>query len=54
MGLGLFRNDYMLDVKGNCCDINGLPVKVELKQIEFNTIAASFGGLSTGIWNVHR
>ncbi|XP_030624793.1 glutathione synthetase [Chanos chanos] len=44
--LGLNRSDYMLDQSedGN----------VSLKQIEINTIAASFGGLSSRTPDVHR
>lgn len=52
--LTLIRNDFMLDVKGSCCEIKGIPASVKLKQIEINTISASFAGLSTGMWNVHR
>ncbi|KAL4235283.1 hypothetical protein ACF0H5_006921 [Mactra antiquata] len=54
VSLGLFRNDYMMDVKDSCCTIKGLPASLNLKQIEFNTIASSFAGLSTGIWSVHK
>lgn len=54
VSLGLFRNDYMMDVKRSCCNIGVLPHSMCLKQIEFNTIAASFAGLSSGIWSVHR
>ncbi|XP_077458292.1 glutathione synthetase [Stigmatopora argus] len=44
--LGLNRSDYMLDQK------EGEPIS--LKQIEINTFAASFGGLSSRIPDVHR
>ncbi|KAL4655309.1 glutathione synthetase [Arapaima gigas] len=44
--LGLIRSDYMLDL--------GPDGKTTLKQIEFNTIAASFGGLSSRTPDVHR
>lgn len=54
MSLGLFRNDYMMDVKDSCCTIHGLPASLDLRQIEFNTIASSFAGLSSGMWSVHR
>lgn len=43
--LGLNRSDYMID------HANG---KEALKQIEINTIAASFGGLSSQTPAVHR
>ncbi|XP_041702221.1 glutathione synthetase [Coregonus clupeaformis] len=44
--LGLNRSDYMLDQNGDG--------SASLKQIEINTIAASFGGLSSRMPNVHR
>ena len=44
--LGLNRSDYMLDQNK---DENS-----SLKQIEINTIAASFGGLSSRTPDVHR
>ncbi|KAM8862986.1 glutathione synthetase [Spinachia spinachia] len=44
--LGLNRSDYMLD--------QGKDGSVSLKQIEINTIAASFGGLSSRTADVHR
>ncbi|XP_005109303.1 glutathione synthetase [Aplysia californica] len=53
--LGLFRNDFMM----NCLDsispgqIVGAD-RLELKQIEFNSIAASFGGLTGQIVDLHR
>ncbi|KAI5612498.1 glutathione synthetase isoform X1, partial [Silurus asotus] len=43
--LGLNRSDYMVDYTDG---------KEALKQIEINTIAASFGGLSSRTPNVHR
>ncbi|KAF3696531.1 Glutathione synthetase [Channa argus] len=43
--LGLNRSDYMLDQK------NG---KSSLKQIEINTVAASFAGISSRMPDVHR
>ncbi|KAG8832281.1 hypothetical protein FRC17_001563 [Serendipita sp. 399] len=43
--LGIFRSDYLLhDNQGN----------LSLKQVEFNTISASFGALSQGIDGLHR
>lgn len=44
--LGLNRSDYMLDQRENDTP--------SLKQIEINTIAASFGGLSSRTPDVHR
>ncbi|KAJ8408044.1 hypothetical protein AAFF_G00262720 [Aldrovandia affinis] len=44
--LGLNRSDYMLDW--------GADGNTTLKQIEINTIAASFGGLSSRTPDVHR
>ncbi|KAH0619041.1 hypothetical protein JD844_018646 [Phrynosoma platyrhinos] len=44
--LGINRSDYMFD-----CGTGGFPA---LKQIEINTIAASFGGLTSRTTAVHR
>lgn len=44
--LGLNRSDYMLDQRDDGT--------ASLKQIEINTISASFGGLSAGMVNVHK
>ncbi|KAL1021173.1 hypothetical protein UPYG_G00009750 [Umbra pygmaea] len=44
--LGLNRSDYMLDQKED--------ERASLKQIEINTIAASFGGLTSRTPHVHR
>ncbi|XP_061636921.1 glutathione synthetase isoform X4 [Phyllopteryx taeniolatus] len=44
--LGLNRSDYMLDQKEDG--------PMSLKQIEINTFAASFGGLSSRMPDVHR
>ena len=41
--LGLFRSDYMYD-----------HIQHSIKQIEFNTIASSFGGLSTKVCQAHE
>ncbi|KAJ8257846.1 hypothetical protein GJAV_G00190370 [Gymnothorax javanicus] len=46
IALGLNRSDYMLD--------RGSDGDTALKQIEINTIAASFGGLSSRTADVHR
>ncbi|XP_042321708.1 glutathione synthetase isoform X3 [Sceloporus undulatus] len=44
--LGINRSDYMFD-----CGTGGFPA---LKQVEINTIAASFGGLTSRTTAVHR
>lgn len=44
--LGLNRSDYMLDQRDDGTS--------SLKQIEINTISASFGGLAAGVVNVHK
>lgn len=41
--LGVFRSDYLVDKKQN-----------EIKQVEFNTISVSFGGLSTKVGELHN
>ncbi|KAL2271667.1 hypothetical protein VTJ83DRAFT_1038 [Remersonia thermophila] len=43
--LGLFRSDYMVHQDGN---------KLQIKQVEFNTIASSFGGLSSRTSLLHK
>ncbi|KAK0646042.1 hypothetical protein B0T16DRAFT_152223 [Cercophora newfieldiana] len=45
LSLGLFRSDYMVHH-----DSDGL----QIKQVEFNTIASSFGGLSSQTSSLHR
>lgn len=47
--LGLFRSDYM--VHEDPSQSNPVP---SLKQVEFNTIASSFGGLSTQVSALHK
>ncbi|KAF2012487.1 glutathione synthetase large chain [Aaosphaeria arxii CBS 175.79] len=47
--LGLFRSDYMVHVDQSAS--NATP---GLKQVEFNTIASSFGGLSAQVSALHR
>jgi glutathione synthase len=49
MSLGLFRSDYMVHKDVHIPD--STPV---IKQIEFNTIASSFGGLSFQTSRLHR
>ncbi|RDW84697.1 glutathione synthetase [Coleophoma cylindrospora] len=47
LSLGIFRSDYMVHQSSP----ENLPT---IKQVEFNTIAASFGGLSSQTSNLHR
>ncbi|KAF2203700.1 glutathione synthase [Delitschia confertaspora ATCC 74209] len=49
LSLGLFRSDYMLHSDPSTTD-QGLG----LKQVEFNTIASSFGGLSSQVSALHN
>ncbi|KAK3764185.1 hypothetical protein RRG08_044113 [Elysia crispata] len=53
--LGVFRNDFMMNFKDKSIS-NGVvkPDQLELKQIEFNSIASSFGGLTQQIGNLHK
>ena len=44
--LGLFRSDYLMHADNRN--------ELELRQVEFNTIAASFGALCTFASNMHR
>lgn len=46
LSLGLFRSDYMLDTPPD-------HTSPSLKQVEFNTISSSFGGLSSLITSLH-
>ncbi|EME42901.1 hypothetical protein DOTSEDRAFT_173414 [Dothistroma septosporum NZE10] len=48
IALGLFRSDYMVHV-----DLDHAS-KPSVKQVEFNTIASSFGGLSGKVTKLHR
>ncbi|KAI4248682.1 MAG: hypothetical protein LQ352_005858 [Teloschistes flavicans] len=48
LSLGLFRSDYMVHKEPN--DPGAKPT---IKQVEFNTIASSFGGLSTKVSELH-
>ncbi|KAG8863427.1 hypothetical protein FRC20_010747 [Serendipita sp. 405] len=43
--LGIFRSDYLL---------HDTPEGLGLKQVEFNTISASFGALSQGVDGLHK
>lgn len=47
--LGLFRSDYMVHT-----DQSSPSGSTGLKQVEFNTIASSFGGLSTQVSRLHK
>jgi glutathione synthase len=49
LALGLFRSDYMVHL-----DPSGTSLTPGLRQVEFNTIASSFGGLSTKVSALHR
>ncbi|XP_021354291.1 glutathione synthetase-like [Mizuhopecten yessoensis] len=64
ISLGLFRNDYMMDVKQET-PVDSLtyvdptasatvPDSLQMKQIEFNTIASGAAGLVSHMHNVHR
>jgi len=47
LSLGLFRSDYMLHASSR----DELP---SLRQVEFNTISSSFGGLSALVTSLHK
>ena len=47
--MGIFRSDYMIHK-----DPSNLDAKAEIKQVEFNTIASSFGGLSAKVSALHK
>ncbi|KAK5134862.1 hypothetical protein LTR08_006094 [Meristemomyces frigidus] len=49
LNLGLFRSDYMVHV-----DPSASQASPTIKQVEFNTIASSFGGLSTQVSALHE
>lgn len=48
ISLGIFRSDYMLD------GTNGWSENLTIKQVEINTIASSFGGLSAQMPGLHN
>eukprot|EP00536_Pseudo-nitzschia_multiseries_P002458 jgi/Psemu1/294823/fgenesh1_pm.33_\ len=53
--LGIHRSDYMLHQDNSEGNSNGNGNnEYQLKQVELNTIASSFGGLSCKIANLHR
>ncbi|KAG9258020.1 uncharacterized protein F5Z01DRAFT_314407 [Emericellopsis atlantica] len=49
LSLGLFRSDYMVHQ-----DCTSEPPTLQAKQVEFNTIASSFGGLSQQTSGLHK
>lgn len=49
LSLGLFRSDYMVHVDPS--NANAAP---DVHQVEFNTIASSFGGLATRVSQMHK
>jgi glutathione synthase len=49
LSLGLFRSDYMIHV-----DPTESSPTPEIKQVEFNTISSSFGGLSSQVTQLHQ
>lgn len=49
LSLGLFRSDYMVHQ-----DTTTKTPSLQAKQVEFNTIAASFGGLSQQTAELHK
>ena len=56
LSLGLFRSDYLLhDIENSsAADMGSRANQLELKQVEFNTISASFGALCTKVNGLHR
>ncbi|KAF2095041.1 glutathione synthase [Rhizodiscina lignyota] len=49
LSLGLFRSDYMVHINDE-----GSDKKLQIKQVEFNTIASSFGGLAWEVSTLHK
>lgn len=62
ISLGLFRSDYMMNSPSTCAtngtsDEKKPDLKLEdyeIKQIEINTIASSFGGIGSRLTHLHR
>ncbi|KAI9736936.1 MAG: hypothetical protein M1835_003292 [Candelina submexicana] len=55
LSLGLFRSDYMVHVDVSMFGGQNLDdYALQVKQVEFNTIASSFGGLSSRVSELHR
>ena len=53
--LGIFRNDFMMNFKESGKATDDVTAEhLELKQIEFNSIASSFAGLTQQIGELHR
>ena len=55
--LALNRSDYMIGSEGDASDVarpNVAESNIVLRQIEFNTMAASFAGLSQNLTSYHR
>jgi glutathione synthase len=49
LSLGIFRSDYMIHQ-----DPSDPGAKPHIKQVEFNTIASSFGGLASKVSSLHK
>ena len=49
LSLGLFRSDYMVHKEPS-----DPAAKPTIRQVEFNTIASSFGGLACKVSSLHR
>ena len=58
LSLGLFRSDYLLHDRQSEqkaeAEMGSRTGQLELKQVEFNTISASFGALCTRVNGLHR
>lgn len=55
--LGLFRSDYLLHCPSSSSSSSSSASSVSemhIKQVEFNTISSSFGGLSSKVTDMHR
>ncbi|KAK2551038.1 Glutathione synthetase [Acropora cervicornis] len=53
ISLGILRSDYMMDCS-NPRTSNLLQDEISIKQVEINTIASSFGGLSPQLRKLHK
>lgn len=49
LSLGIFRSDYMVHTDPSMPKGNS-----QIKQVEFNTIASSFGGLAAKVSGLHK
>ncbi|KAN0062921.1 Glutathione synthetase [Thecaphora frezii] len=54
VGLGLFRSDYLLHRPEDAQSTQQQQGELTIKQVEFNTISASFGALCTKVAQMHR